>query len=464
MTETPTYEVLSTEAGGVLVENELRLRLEQPSEEARAALTDDSRTLVPWPFERYKMLNLYNASPWLGAVGNLLADAVASAEWDLASREADTEGNTVGRQEAKKDPDYERAYAWLARPDVGRDGISTLGLSTLLRSMVGTFDRTGNIFVEVTRTRAGDEPAQLVRLLPQFLWYETKGGTFGLTQLDPFRGEATFLPFGTRKRGEARTEFLHYREPNDVSSFYGIPAWHHAIDSVEVDAEHRKYLKGFFKNHGTPRWLFKVRVDPEWLSAGQVPPQPAEVTKAYQFIVNFLNANKGNMAGRNLVVNLGGGIVVEGEQLDHKIEDPTFPNTAQATRDEILAVRHVSLLNLGFGEDSNRATSQQQSENFRKEVLEPFAAPAVWMVNKVLHAPKPFGLGVENWDFRLRFQRVGELLEMIEALVKAAGGPIWSRNEARQLSGFEKIQGADGLLEPVNMVPGMGFNGEPDQG
>ena len=54
------------------------------------------------------------------------------------------------------------------------------------------------------------------------------------------------------------------------------------------------------------------------------------------------------MAGRNLVIQFPGGLKVEAEALDTKVEDPTFGATAKGARDEILAVRHVSLIDLGL--------------------------------------------------------------------------------------------------------------------
>lgn len=440
----------------------LHLRVDQV-EPSKAATTHDPAVQVPWPIPASKLIDFYLSSPWLGAVGNLLADAVASADWDLVARDVDTNGQSLDRSadwDKASDDGYNRAHAWLSRETIGREGVSDLDLPSLLRALCVAADQTGNVFVEVLRDRAGREPAQVSHLLPQFVWYRAQAGQLELYQMDPIRGETTFVPFGTRKPADRDVrEYLHQRTTNTVSSYYGLPAWLPASDSVEVDNEHRKYLKGFFRNHGTPRYLVTVTQDPEWTGAQ---PDQTQLDELFQHVQSFLGANQGDMAGRNLLLLFPGGIKVEAVALDHKLEDPTFPNTAKLARDEILAVRHISLLNLGLPEGGYRATAEQQSEDFAVQALRPFAAPAVAIINRILHAPPPYGLGVTDYDFALTFEDAAQLLRKVEALVKAAGAPILSQAEARQLMGYEPAGETVPLL-PASMLPGgdLGIGG-PD--
>lgn len=452
-------------AGDMTTGRTLELRVDAPAaaEASKAATTHDPVVQVPWPIPASKLIDFYLSSPWLGAVGNLLADAVASADWDLVAREVDVAGQSLDRAadfDKASDEGYNRARAWLSRETIGREGVSELDLPGLLRALCVAGDQTGNVFVEVLRDRAGREPAQVSHLLPQFVWYRAKSGELELYQLDPFRGETSFLPFGTRTVGQGDVrEFLHQRTTNTVSSYYGLPAWLPARDSVDVDNEHRKYLRGFFKHHGTPRYLVTVTQDPEWLGAQ---PSQEQLEELFQHIQGFLGANQGDMAGRNLLLLFPGGIKVDAVPLDHKLEDPTFPNTAKLARDEILAVRHISLLNLGLPEGGYRATAEQQSEDFVTQTLRPFAAPAVAIINRVLHAPPPYGLGVQDYDFQVSFDDASQLLRKVEALVKAAGAPILAQSEARQLLGYEPAGETTPLL-PASMLPGGDLlSGGPD--
>lgn len=466
-TKTKPLAVRVLTPGNMSSPRTLELRVEAPTEAeaSKAASTHDDAVQVPWPIPASKLIDFYLSNPWLGAIGNLLADAVAAADWDLIARDVDTRGNSLERAanfDKASDEGYNRARAWLSRETIGREGVSELDLPGLLRALSVAADQTGNTFVEVLRDRAGREAAQVSHLLPQFVWYRASNtGQLELFQMDPYRGETSFVPFGTRKPGDKDVrEYLHQRTTNTTSSYYGLPAWLPARDSVDVDNEHRKYLRGFFKNHGTPRYLVSVTQDPAWTGAQ---PSQDELEELFQHIQGFLGANQGDMAGRNLLLLYPGGIKVEAAPLDHKLEDPTFPNTAKLARDEILAVRHISLLNLGLPEGGYRATADQQSENFARETLQPFAAPAVTIINRILHTEAPYGLDVQDYDFELTFGDASlELLRKVEALVQATGAPVLSVAEGRQLLGYEPA-GETVPLIPASMLPGgdLGIGG-PD--
>lgn len=447
----------------------LQLRIDTPVETSEAAETHDARVRVPWPIPAAQLIDFHLGNPWLGAIGNLLADAVAAADWELNARDVDTEGNSLDRGkdfDKAADANYNAAKAWLSRETIGREGVSELDLPALLRAMCVANDQTGNVFVEVLRDQAGREPVVVSHLLPQFVWYEARDDQGGkrlvLRQEDPFGRPTDFVPFGTRKATDKDVrEFLHQRTTNLASSFYGLPAWIPARDSVEVDNQHRKYLKGFFKNHGTPRYLVSITQDPAWVGAQ---PGDSALDDLFAQVRGFLEANQGDMAGRNLILQYPGGITVTATPLDHKLEDPTFPNTAKLARDEILAVRHISLLNLGLPEGGYRATAEQQGDDFVTQALVPFAAPAVAIINRILHAPAPSGLGITDYDFALAFDDAEQLMRKIEALVKAAGAPVLSQAEARQVLGYEPAGETQPLL-PSAMIPAGDYGaGGPDSG
>lgn len=443
----------------------LQVRIDTPPvEDSEAALTHDPRVRVPWPIPAASLIDFHLGSPWLGAIGNLLADAVSAADWDLEARDVDTNGESLDRGgdfDKAADDNYNTARAWLRRETVGRDGVSELDLPGLLSVLCVAADQTGNVFVEVLRDQAGRKPVQVSHLLPQFVWYEARdGGTLVLRQEDPYGKPVDFVPFGMRSAGDPDArEFLHQRRPNLASSFYGLPAWVPARDSVEVDNSHRKYLKGFFRNHGTPRYLVSITQDPAWVGGK---PDDDALDALFAQVRSFLEANQGDMAGRNLILQYPGGIIVTAQPLDNKLEDPTFPNTAKLARDEILAVRHISLINLGLPEGGYRATAEQQAGNFATQTLVPFAAPAVAIINRILHAPAPSGLGITDYDFALSFDDVDKLAARIKAMVEAAGAPVLSQAEARQVLGYEPAGETEPLL-PAGMLPGLDLGvGGPD--
>jgi phage portal protein BeeE len=423
----------------------------------KGSLTAFEGTPIPPPVSMLACIEYRMSNPWLAAVGLILADAISTADFTLEPREFDLAGNALGEKPGQRQVDerqYALGMAWLSRDDMALDGVSNLDFAAFRRAAAQHLDQTGNLFVEVLRDKAANGPRQLSLLLPQYVMYvlAKEDKKERLYQLDPYRGEAWFVRFGTRAKGQKDSrEFLHQRLSNTVSNIYGLPPWIEARESVDLDNAHRRYLKGFFGNHAAPRWLIHITQDPTWVG-DEV--QQADLEKIESLVKNYLSANAGEMAGRSLILRYPGGIIVKADPMDAKLEDPTFPNTAKNARDEILAVRHTSLIDLGLPEGGYRATAETQSDNFRKVVLEPFAAPIVALVNRLLHSPAPYGLGITDYDLALEFLDVEALLQRMKTLIEATGVPILSPDEGRSIAGYEP-KGDDTLYMPSNMVPGM---------
>jgi phage portal protein BeeE len=417
---------------------------------------------VPWPLNPAGCIEYWYSSPWLSAIGNVLADAVSAAKPELVARSYDVDGREI-KKSRKSDRQYAQGMAWLLSEDFALDGISALDFAGFRKVAALHLDQTGNLFVEVMRNRAANQMARLGLLLPQYLTYALyREGDVAkrtrLYQLDPWQGERFYELFGSRRSGDtASREFLHMRLPNTVSNTYGLPAWISSRDSVEVDNNHRKYLKSFFANHAAPRWILEVTQNPQWTGA---PVTDEEIAAVYASIQNYLGANRGEMSGRNLLLCFPGGMQVKATPMDSQVDDPTFGVTARNARDEILAVRHISWVDLGMPEGTNRATAEQQSDNFRKHMLEPFAAPIVTAINRLLHAPPPFGLGITQWDLVLEYQDIEAVLTRIEGVTKATGRPVLTGDEGREILGYEQI-GDETLYVPANLIP-IGSDNDQD--
>lgn len=470
------FEVRGAATGHVDIGSAVELRISPDAgtnsniEQGMASLSAFEATPIPWPIEPARLLDVWYSSPWLGAIGRLLGDALASAEYELEPVSRRPDGTPLGREDGQVPHDerqYAQGMAWLEREDVGQDGLSLYSLPELARALALLLDQTGNAFVEVVRNRTARAPMRLAILLPQYVSYAIRNVSGVarpmLYQRDPYAGEAWFVPFGSRRAGATNErEYLHQRLPNSVSNVYGLPPWIEARTSVEVDNAHRAYLRGFFRSHAAPRWMIEITQDAAWTG-----PQPSQeqVDAVRGLITNYLSANAGDMAGRNLVLSYPGGILVKISPMDQKIEDPTFGNTARNARDEILAVRHVSLINLGLPEGGYRATAELQSDNFERQVLTPFAAPIVAMLNRVLRTPPPSGLGITDYRLVAEFRDVDIIQQRIEAVVKAVGRPVLTGDEGRELLGYEP-RGDGEVLVPAGLVPlaGLAAPMGPDTG
>jgi len=401
---------------------------------------DEALAIVAAPVRMSELIELWTASPWLAGVGKLIRDAIGGARLTL-------EATVDSPDEAQR----ERALEWLMRPSIAVDGQSELDVHEFLAAAFLHEDQTGNVFVEILRAKNG-LPGGFALIPPQFVWFEFDRGrrAWQLHMRTPYGDEAVFVPFGKRESGEERHEYLHRRRPNLVSSIWGLPDWIEARESVEVDIEHRRYLLRFFQHDTSPRRIIWATQDPAWAQSGTLP-SLEQVREVRRFIASFMAANRGQASGRTLVLTVPGGVLIQELPLAAKTDDPTFEKAAKAARDEILAVRRVSMIDLGLPEGGYRATAETQSRSFRDQVLKPAARGVLRLINRVLRAPEPVGLGITDWRAELEFERVEEVLAKVEALVKAAGVPVLTPDEARQLLGYAPA-GDDQLWRPATMV------------
>ncbi|MBF6596079.1 MAG: phage portal protein [Thermaceae bacterium] len=430
---------------------ELRLAFE-PAEDPQTADTYAKGTYIPWLLDPLQTIEFYSGNPWLAGIGKLIADGVSGGIWSLKAREYDLTGQPL---DSASSDEFARAMAWLSREDICQDGVSLYGLKQFLRTAITHLEQTGNLFIVPTRDLAGRNLWRMAVMLPQYVRYIVDRGLAGeersiqLYQLDPFFGAQYFVEYGKRPRGDRKTrEFVHVRLPSTLSSVYGLPPWLEARDAVALDNAHRNYVKSFFSNHAAPRWMVDITQDPAWTG-----PEASQdnLEAVYGHIKNYLAANRGDMAGRNLITQYPGGIKVVVTPLDHKLDDPTFATTTKNIRDQIMAVRHVSLIDLGLPEGGYRATAETQSNNFRAQVLEPAASPLIALINRLLHTPQPSGLGITQWDFHIEFRDAAALLQRIETLVKSTGVPFMTQDEARAEMGLEGMD-LDDIYIPANMV------------
>lgn len=416
----------------------IETRLAKDSEKPVSDFYNNANLQV-WPIDPSKMINFFISSPWLTAIDNLLTDSIKSADYELVPLK---KGDTIS------DADMQTATDWLDREDFGIDGITELNMLDFIAAGGSSKLKTGNLFNDVMRSVNLKEVRHLSRLAPQYCRYETSDHKLTLLHQNEYSDLKYLIQFGTRETSEMRHEFLHFREPNDFSAFYGIPDWYGAQDAVEADTAHDKYLKTFFSNHGTPRYLIALESMPLDPMSGVSRASDPEVDTWFNGIVNFFSANKGEMTGRNYLTVTPDGYKIVATPLDNRLDDPTFPNTSKETRRKILATMHISAINLGDTDSANRSNSEEQTDNLISSVLLPFAKPQLNLINKVLRHERGLNVPVK---VKLKFDRTDQILERFKTIVLATGRPVLSVPEGRALGGYSRD--ADGpLVTPSNML------------
>lgn len=390
--------------------------------ELRAALAPTTSVpdegVLAWPVDALKAMEMYLSSPILRAVGGLIAQALAGSRIDFLMPDG---ADDVAYAEARA-AWASTAYYWGGVPVSWAEWV-TLAIESL--------EATGNAWAEVA-------PGMVNLLAPQYAAFAVRDGQVRLRYRPPLGPELDLPPWtGDEERG-----FVHAAHRSTWSVLYGLPPWISARYSVELDLAHRAYLRDFFQNNATPRYLVHIRPNGDG-AAGE---QDADMLA--DRLIDFFRARAGAMSGRNMVVSYPAGLTVEITPMAANGDDPTYQGLARLTLQEILMVRHMSMLHLGITEGGYRATASEQARGLVEYVLRPAGRLVGGMLERAIWPG-----GGPQIEFAIDDR--DSVVALIEAAVKAAGVPVLTPDEARALLGYEP-RGDDSLWRPSSMMPEPG--------
>lgn len=370
---------------------------------------------VGWPIDPKIALETYLTSPVLSAIGGLIAQALSGAPIDWQLPEADD----AAYQEAK---DRFAATRWYW-------GGVRVSWPEWVALAVESLEATGNAWAEVAEG--------MVNLLaPQYAQYVLRDGTPLLHYRPPVGNELTLPPWGE----EVERGYVHTAYRSTWSVLYGMPPWIAARYSVDLDIAHRAYLRAFFQNDATPRYLVHITPAPD----AHATEQDADLLA--DRLVEFFQRRAGQMAGRNMVISYPSGLTVRVEAMAANGDDPTYQALSRQVMQEVLMVRHVSMLHLGITEGGYRATASEQARGLVEYVLRPASRLIADLVGRALYpvSPRP------QMEFALDDR--DSVVALVEAAIKAAGVPVLTPDEARALLGYEPM-GDNNLWRPTSMMP-----------
>lgn len=241
--------------------------------------------------------------------------------------------------------------------------------------------------------------------------------------------------------------YLHAAHRTVFSHAYGLPPWIWAIESVALDAAHRRYLYSFMSNSASPRHIVLVGVEQE------ASVREEEARELANTIASFFQVDPSNINGKNMVVAYPAGVKVEFKPIGATSDDPTYLALSNTALREILMVRGVSMLHLGITEGGYRATASEQARGLVEYVINPVARLIANLVGEALWPG-----GEVSIEFAIDDRDT--TVAMVDAAVRAAGVPVLTPDEARELLGYEPV-GDDQLWRPASMMP-MGAEEEGD--
>jgi len=306
-------------------------------------------------------------------------------------------------------------------------------LTKSLEKVVTDMQATGNGYLEIGRTVAGDIgyighiPATTMRV---------RRLRDGYIQI--IAGTITyFRNFGAKNSNPVTTdprpnEIIHFKEYSPLNTFYGVPDIVAAMTSLRGDQMAQQYNIDYFENKAVPRYIITVK--------GAKLSAEAE-DKLFRFFQTGLKGQN----HRTLYIPLpgdseGSKIEFEMHPVENGVQEASFDKYRQRNRDDILMSHQVPISKLG-GSDISTSGSMSQDRTFRDQVAQPLQEYIAKAINKIIR---------EKTDIiEIIFNKVSLTEEIAESqiLERYVKNQIIVPNEAREKIGMPQRDGGDEPIE-----------------
>lgn len=307
-------------------------------------------------------------------------------------------------------------------------------LTKILEKVVTDMQATGNGYIEVGRTVAGDIgyighiPATTMRVRRLHDGYiQIIAGTivyfrnFGATNPNPVTEDPR------------PNEVIHLKEYSPLNTFYGVPDIIAAMTSLQGDLMAARYNIDYFENKAVPRYIITVK-------GAKLTPEAED--KLFRF---FQTGLKGQ-SHRTLYIPLpgdseGSKIEFEMHPVENGVQEASFSQYRKQNRDDILMAHQVPLSKLGGVDSGSIAAAMTQDRTFRDQVAKPLQEYVDKAINKIIK---------EKTDIvKLSFNQVSLIDEIAQSQIheRYVKNQIMVPNEVREEIGFPQRDGGDKPLE-----------------
>lgn len=309
-------------------------------------------------------------------------------------------------------------------------------LTKILEKVVTDMQATGNGYIEIGRTVAGEIgyighiPSTTMRVRRLRDGYiQIIAGTityfrnFGATNANPVTDDPR------------PNEVIHLKEYSPLNTFYGVPDIIAAMTSLRGDQMAAQYNIDYFENKAVPRYIITVK-------GAKLTPEAED--KLFRF---FQTGLKGQ-SHRTLYIPLpgdseGSKIEFEMHPIENGVQEASFSQYRKQNRDDILMAHQVPLSKLGGVDSGAIAAAMAQDRTFRDQVAKPLQEYVAKAVNKIIR---------EKTDIiELSFNEVSLTDEVAQSQIFERYAKIQAMmpNEVREKIGLPQIDGGD---EPVQLT------------
>ena len=305
-------------------------------------------------------------------------------------------------------------------------------LTKTLEKVITDMQATGNGYIEIGRTTAGDIgyighiPSTTMRVRRLRDGYiQIIAGT--ITYFRNFQATNS-NPVTTDPRPN---EIIHLKEYSPLNTFYGIPDIVAAMPSLRGDQMAEQYNIDYFENKAVPRYIITVK-------GAKLSPEAED--KLFRFFQTGLKGQN----HRTLYIPLPGDqegqkIEFEMHPIENGVQEASFKEYRKQNRDNILMAHQVPMSKLGGSEATSAAMMQDRT--FRDQVAKPLQEYIAKAVNKIVK---------EKTDIiQLTFNQVSLTDEIAESQIieRYVKNQVMLPNEAREQLGLPQRDGGDKPLE-----------------
>jgi PBSX family phage portal protein len=306
-------------------------------------------------------------------------------------------------------------------------------LTKILEKVVTDMQATGNGYIEIGRTVAGDIgyighiPATTMRV---------RRMRDGFVQI--IAGTIVyFRNFGAKNSNPVTddprpNEVIHLKEYSPLNTFYGVPDIVAAFTSLKGDQMAAQYNIDYFENKAVPRYIITVK-------GAKLSPDAED--KLFRFFQTGLKGQN----HRTLLIPLPGDqdgqkIEFEMHPIENGVQEASFDKYRMRNRDDILMAHQVPLSKLGGIDGSAAAAAMSQDRTFRDQVCAPLQQYIEKAINKIIK---------EKTDVvELKFNEVSLLDEVAMSQIHERYAKIKALvpNEIREEIGYPQMDGGDDPL------------------
>lgn len=225
-------------------------------------------------------------------------------------------------------------------------------------------------------------------------------------------------------------EVIQYKYPSLNDLYYGFSPMQAGAHSIDSDRYQKEFEIDLFKNGALPGTILET--------------DKTLQNDVYKRLVAFWKRFKRGGKGETAILTNG----LKANKVGLSPQELSYTEGRKATREEILCIYGVPLTMLGFGELTNRATSESLEYAFNKATIQPKLIRIQEKQNERIMPLYDESLFVQ-FDNPIPKDKEFELKER-EVNLK---GAVTSINEERQKMGLDIVDWGERPYMPMNLMP-----------